>query len=160
MMNAMMKDSARTLAAGVVLIGILFSLSGCSPATSEESANFTSIYNTVLSGTCVNCHFPGGSAWQSGVTLDLSNMDNAYNDLLNRAVQNVSNPSQCMNVRRVQPGSPTTSFLMGVLFSDYNRNNFANVSGCQPSVAHLSYVNLSSTEKGNLATWINNGANR
>lgn len=159
-MKDMVKYGVRIFLVGASLAWTLFSLSGCSPATSEESANFASIYNTVLSGTCLNCHFPGGSAWQAGVTLDLSNMDNAYNDLLNRAVQNVSNPSQCMNVRRVQPGSPTTSFLMGVLFSDYNRNNFANVSGCQPSVAHLSYVSLSSAEKGNLATWINNGANR
>lgn len=120
--------------------------------------NFNSLFENIFSKiSCKSCHRPGGA---SGVNLDFTSADNAYNDLLNRGVEIPSNPSQCQTVRRVVSGQPGSSYLMGVLFNDYNKDNFAGVSGCRPNVAHLSQVNLSAAEKTALEGWIRGGAAR
>lgn len=128
------------------------------PGTSstEVSPTFTSLYTNVFGSlTCVNCHQPGGSAYTDGVnTLDFTSSSAAYNGLL-ATVQSPSNPSQCGSVKRVLSGSPTSSYLLGTLFSDYNIDDFAGSSGCRP-YAHT--INLGASTKNAIVQWIQNGA--
>ncbi len=158
-----MKRLFQILPSAVVIIVAGTVLLSCSKApdgaTSALTGTYDSLYTNVfnVSTKCKNCHQPGGS---SGVTLDFTNASNGYYDLITRGLEIPSNPSQCATVKRVSAGFPANSYLMGVLFSDYNANNFAGVSGCQPNVAHLSQVSMSASEKQALIDWITAGAAR
>lgn len=157
-----MKKISVYFAAAFVLIAI-----GCSKTTNQDLAKLrgqmavTPDFNTlfpILKENCKSCHRAGGSA---GVNLELnSTIDVAYNDLLSRSLENRSSPSTCQTVRRVQPGDPKKSYLMGTLFRDYNTTNFAGVAGCQPSFTPDHQDKLNDEEKRALATWIQNGAKR
>ncbi|MBX3017566.1 MAG: hypothetical protein KF767_06745 [Bdellovibrionaceae bacterium] len=133
-------------------------LAGCAQQTDSNANSFTQVYNASFSVTCMNCHAGAGSS--SGTNLDFTSADAAYAGLINVAVQIPSNPSKCGGVRRVVPGDATNSYLLGVLFSEDNHNNFAGSNGCQPPTAHLSLVNLSAAERSSLQAWINAGAAR
>ncbi len=156
------------LSATVALVFI-----GCSKVTKDDlvklsekdqsllplGPNFPSLYENIFgkSTTCKNCHQPGGS---SVVKLDFSNIDNAYNDLINRGLENPRSPSTCQTVRRVVPGNAKNSYLAGTLFPDYNTNNFAGVANCQPDVVHFSQTNLTPVQKDAIIGWIQAGASR
>lgn len=144
-----------TLAAGAV--ATLF-MAGCAQQTDSNANSFQQVYDASFSVTCMNCHSGAGSS--SGTNLDFTSADAAFAGLINVAVQIPSNPSKCGGVRRVVPGDATNSYLMGVLFSEDNRNNFAGSSGCQPPTTHLSLVNLSAAERSSIMAWINSGAAR
>lgn len=138
---------------------------GCAPAKSDEGdpavtdSTFTGIYNASFSVTCVNCHSPGASAYVDGVNIDFSTKSNARSDLQSRTVASPASPNSCPQVRIVVANDVANSYLMGVLFSQYNKNNFGGVNGCQPPYnSHLNHVNLSAQERVNIAAWISAGA--
>lgn len=129
--------------------------------TGTVTGTWSSLYANVFSDstTCKDCHRGAGSS--SGITnLDFSSSSTSYNQLVNVIVSNPSSPASCNTIRRVDPNQPTKSFLMGLLFSDYNTNNFGGQSGCQPATTHYSVHNviLSSTVKQAIIDWINAGA--
>lgn len=136
-------------------------LSGCGQLATPTatSGTFTSIYTSTLSKTtCVSCHEPGGSGYANGVTLDFSTQALAYQTLTSATVSNPSEKTNCSGVKIVYPSNASKSYLAAVLFSDYNANNFAGVSGCQPYTVHLQNLSLSADEKTSILNWINNGA--
>lgn len=145
---------------------VLFAI-GCSKPTNKDleklrgqqavSPTFDSLYNAMKS-TCADCHNPSGSAGH--LTLNLKgSADAAYHDLVNRKAQNPSSASTCQTVGRVHAGDPAKSFLMGTLYSNYSKNNFAGVTNCHPIVIPQ-HQNIFEDEKSALETWIRNGAKR
>lgn len=143
-----------------LILGVLATLPGCSPSPAGSTATtFTEVYNASFSVTCVNCHNPGHADY-ADTGLDFTNGDTAYNTMVNVLVSGPANPTTCGTVRRVNPGSAATSYLLGVLFSQDNTNNFAGVTNCRPPNAHIGYSNLSQAERTSIIAWINNGANR
>lgn len=141
------------LAAAATLV-----MSGCAKTAEESTATtFTEVYNASFSVTCVNCHTPGGS---SNTTLDFSSADTAYATLVGVAVSGPSSISTCGGVKRVAAGDATNSYLMGMLFTQDNRNNFGGSTNCQPPTNHRNFSNLSDAERTSIAAWINAGAAR
>ena len=140
-------------------LAVLLVVVGCSKTddkTTDFPATFSNIYSKILSVTCVNCHTTGGGS--SGVNdLDFSNANNGYSDLFS-LVKSPSSPSTCTSVRRVVKNTPSQSYLAGVLFSDYNIDNFAGSSGCKPNTKHLGYWSPSTAEKNAIIDWIAAGA--
>lgn len=148
----------------LVVAGLILALWSCSEDTkpnSTDTTKFTSIYTNIIRfHNCHSCHAPGGSAYDTdGVQLNFSTEDLAHSTLTTKFVTGNTSVGTCGAVRIVNT-SPQTSFLAGVLFSEYNTANFAGVTGCTPYSVHLSDQNLSTSEKDAIVTWINNGAPR
>lgn len=145
---------------GMGLVGGFLLTSGCAQSTSSNATTFTEIYNASFSTSCLTCHCGSCSADNLGVTLDFSNADTAYNQLVNTGVQMPSSPSSsCRNLKRVTANSPSTSYLMAILFSSYRTTGFGGQSDCVPYP--LQHDNLvSESEKSSIESWINAGAGR
>lgn len=149
-------------ACALVSLGSL-ALSGCAKKEDEfQEGTFSSVYHNTLKGTCISCHVPGGAAYDiSGVPLDFSSKETAYQTLLSKDVSGQSSsasPCGGKGIRIVNPNHPSDSYLVGVLIADYAINNFAGVSGCLPYAGHLYDTHLSTSEKSSLIKWIQGGA--
>ncbi|PWU17145.1 MAG: hypothetical protein C5B49_09455 [Bdellovibrio sp.] len=160
----MTKNTTTQWMVGLTVAGPLLILAACSGAGSGSTSDgsCTTTLRTLFSNnnfiTCVNCHQGSGSSSQTN--LDMTSADTAYNGLL-ATVQSPSNPSQCANVKRVVPQHPELSYLMGILFADYNSSNFGGVSNCQPPYAsHSQSLNLPPNAEADIKAWINCGANQ
>lgn len=138
---------------------VLFLAQGCQKLDEPASGTFSYVYQKTLSTACIECHVPSGAATQLyGVQLDFTLQATAYQTLTSSMVSGQSSVGACSSVRIVASGSPQTSFLAGVLFTDYFTTNFAGVAGCTPYSAHLNDQNLSDAEKASIISWIQNGA--
>ncbi|MCC7404443.1 MAG: hypothetical protein IT288_08600 [Bdellovibrionales bacterium] len=150
----------------LVVAGLILALWSCSEDTkpnSTDTTKFTSIYTNIIRfHNCHSCHAPGGQVFDNPtdpVELNFSTEDLAYSTLTSKNVAGPTSKGTCTGIKIVNT-TPQTSFLAGVLFSEYNTANFAGVTGCTPYSVHLSDQNLSSSEKSAIVTWINNGAPR
>ncbi len=137
----------------------MLAVTGCSQLQSDST--FTAIYKNTIEGSaeCISCHSPTGSATAlDGVQLDFSTQSQAYLTLTSKKVNGATARGTCGSVSIVSSGSPESSYLMGILFSDYGTNDFAGVSGCLPVTTHYSILNLTSSEKTAISQWISEGA--
>jgi hypothetical protein len=140
-------------------LAIALLLSACGKSTESTSGTFTQVYTNTLSRACIECHKPGTAATdQDGVTLNFSTQATAFSTLLESTVRGASSTGTCGSVKIVTAGSVENSYLAGVLFTDYHKDNFAGVSGCTPYAVHLQNQNLSASEKTTILDWIRNGA--
>lgn len=142
------------------LIAIVVARCGGDKKTSTSiQPTFTSIYSTILSQACIQCHVPSGVPYGSGVLLDFTSKTTAYTTLTTKVASGPTSGAACTtnNISIISAGSPSNSFLMGVLFTSYWGTNFAGV-GCTPYNAHLSDQALGSAEKAALEQWITSGA--
>ena len=134
---------------------LFFSCSKTDDKTTSTDATFSSIYTKILSVNCVTCHTTGGGS--SGVSdLDFSSQTNAYNDLMGT----VKKQSTCTSLRRVEPSTPSRSYVLALLIDDYNKDNFAGVTNCKPPVEHITNTRLNSTDKLAIIDWISAGASK
>lgn len=141
----------------------IFVTLGCNSSktadTTTTSGTFTDIYKSLLSTSCSGCHNPEGDVYKtSHVHLDFSTQATAYSTLTTLLVTGDTSKGICGNVKIVDPGSVSTSYLAGVLFSEYNVYNFDNYPNCKPYSAHLLDQHPSDSEKTSIISWINAGA--
>lgn len=145
---------------GAALAVFAFSLADCGQiplSTSPASGTFGSVYQSIQTSGCVECHAPGGSATLSNSTLDFTSQASAYSSLI--AASATSGGSNCASLKDVVAGSPSTSYMLGALITAY-RDNFSTATGttCQPTNSHGLTVALSAEEQASLVAWIQNGA--
>ena len=141
-------------------------LHGCgskdSSSTTAASGTFTNVYTTVLSTACIECHKPTGAATlQDNVKIDFSTQALAYSTLVTGSptVHGASSVGTCANAKLVTPSTVATSYLAGTLFSTYDVNNFAQISGCTPYAGHLAMtLGITTDQQTSITTWIQNGA--
>jgi hypothetical protein len=147
----------------LAVAGLILALWSCSESKTTDPNKFSSIYpNIIRFHNCHSCHAPGGQVYDNPtdpVELNFSTEDLAYSTLTSKTVAGPTSKGTCGGIKIVNT-TPQTSFLAGVLFSDYNAANFGGVSGCTPYSVHLSDQNLSTSERDAIVTWINNGAPR
>lgn len=157
MKNWIYENGLKTLGASLLLL--YFNGCGQTPTTTPASGTFSAVYVDTLSKACIECHVPSGAATaQDGVQLDFSSPTQAYNSLLNSTVHGSRSVGTCGSVKIVTVSNATTSYLAGVLFSDYYKSNFGGVSGCTPYAVHLQDQSLSADEKASIISWIKGGA--
>lgn len=149
--SRLFKWIAPLVAVGFILVVIRCSKSSTTPGT------FTDVYTNSLS-TCTQCHVSTITAAQDGAALDFSTQTNAYNSLMNHVVSGSVAKGTCGSVELVVPSTPANSYLLAVLFTDYNTNFASHNSGCTPYAAHLQDQHLSSAEESSMVQWIQNGA--
>lgn len=145
----------------LISLALLGFLSTACQNNKDEAATvtFTQVYTQTLSGTfCKNCHIPGGSAWTNGVRLDFSTKATAFNTLMSVLPTGSSSIHTCGQVAMVSAGSPSLSYLAGVVVNSYNTPNFAGVTGCTPINDHVVSAYASPAEQTAILTWIQNGA--
>ncbi len=151
----------------VVLSLLLLTLANCgkieeAAKTVEPAAGtFTYIYTKTLKTECIECHTPTGAATlEKRVAIDFTTQALAYKTLTEGLVAATDTVLICPNVKLVASGSPSTSYLAGLLLTEYYKSNdFADVSGCAPDSVHTEKKNaLSTVEKTSIADWITNGA--
>jgi hypothetical protein len=123
-----------------------------------DDGTFTNVYQNTLKTACIQCHVPGGAPTNDGVKLDFTDQNTAYQTLMGSNVSGQISVGSCGGIKIVNPGNPASSYLAGVLFSEYNTDNFAGVSTCKPYTAHLTDQNLSADEKTAIISWIQSGA--
>lgn len=140
------------------LILLALMVSACQKQEDSIEPNFTSIWEKKLSTSCANCHQPGGNAYLANVLVDFRDKNATYNWLLSAQVQGMTGSSDCWSVRIITPGSPEQSYLIGILSSSYNKNNFAGKNGCQPITDHIESQYASSKEQEAILNWIQNGS--
>jgi hypothetical protein len=122
------------------------------------SPNFTSIYSTILSPLCVQCHQPGGAAVQQGVNLDFTSQASAYQGLTTSHVSSINESGTCGSVPLVSAGNPSASYLLAVVAQAYNIPNFAGANGCTPLASHIENGYVNQSQAGAIAAWIHQGA--
>lgn len=148
----------------VILLGsLVLILARCGSQLTDTpapaSGTFGSVYNSLKSNNCTECHTPKGSATiDNHVALDFSTQALAYQTLTASTVSGTTSAGDCGGIKIVSPGNPSKSYLAAVLFKDYNTSGFADVTQCVPYNAHLTSFNLSSSEKTSIINWIQNGA--
>ncbi len=144
----------------VFVLGLIpFFLSNCGDKAADTSANFSTIYTSMLKTACAQCHVPGTPAYNTnGVHLDFTTSATAYSTLLANYVAGTSSTGTCSGIKIVAANAPTQSYLAGVLFQDYHVNNFAGKSGCTTYATHLSDQNITPAEEASILAWINAGA--
>ena len=132
---------------------------GCSSPkdTASSDSQFSAIYTKSFSVSCTNCHNPT-AAPSTFTNLDMTSEGAAYTGLMERVVK-PSASSTCPNDFRVSPGQPTKSYLLGVLFSDYQAS-YGGTPGCVPFVPHSGKDSLTAEEKSAIVNWIQSGAAR
>ncbi|MCB0342207.1 MAG: c-type cytochrome [Pseudobdellovibrionaceae bacterium] len=124
----------------------------------DVEPTFSSLYSKLFSTECASCHQPGGSGYVAGAPLDFSSTSTGYFSLF-QSVGGASNSGTCGSLSNVAAGSPSQSYLMGVVSSQYYEDNFGGVSGCTPINTHINgVVNLSTSEQAALEQWIQSGA--
>jgi hypothetical protein len=128
-------------------------------AIRREPGTFSDVYTNTLSQACVQCHVPGTATSQvSKVKLNFTTQQTAYQTLVASTVSGVTSSGICAGVKIVVPRNPDNSYLSAVLFSDYDKTDFAGVPGCVPYSLHQQDQNLSAEEKNSVLLWIQNGA--
>jgi hypothetical protein len=131
----------------------LFALTACGDLLPTTSGTFTDVYAKTLS-SCTQCH-DGSNATEYG-SLDFSTQASAYETLVGTTVTGPMAAGTCGQVPLVAAGSPSTSYLTAVLFTDYAAS-FSS-GGCVPYATHLEDQSISPEEKTSIETWITNGA--
>ena len=155
---ANMKKLFYTALIGLVLV-FLANCSKSNDLNSSEST-FSTIYTNTLNPSCIQCHKPGTPAYvTSGVRLDFTTQATAFSTLTTQNASGTTSGANCTSalIPYVQSASPTTSFLMAVLFSDHWSPSFV-ATGCAPYSVHHTDVSLSAAEKTAIVNWINAGA--
>ena len=147
----------------VLTLALPFFLTDCGKIPGLDgtpaSGTFGSVYRTITTANCTQCHVPGGAATtDSGVQLDFTSQATAYSTLTSLNVTATSSKNICNGVKIVKSGEPAKSYFAAVLISTYNTSNFAGVTGCTPYNVHLENQNLSEAEKTSIVSWIQNGA--
>ncbi len=148
-----LKDILTGAALSLTVVGgaFLLTLSGCTPNT--ESTTFKTVYNDVLSQSCVTCHSPGGQGSQNGATLDFTDQTTSYRTIFS----NVSGASSsgCTGFKNIVAGSPSTSYLLAVEDSSYNTTS----GSCTPITTHLNSIGvISAGKQAEIVSWVNAGA--
>jgi len=146
---------ARLATCALFLTVLLFT--ACQKQESIEPT-FSSIWEHRLSKSCANCHQPGAQADQANVHIDFRDKLAAYNGLLASYVKGLTGSTTCNSVKLVTGGFPEQSYLVGILVSAYNKNNFAGQIGCQPINDHIEGQYASPAEQEAILNWILSGA--
>ncbi len=147
-----------TLSFSFLLVDCGGSNSNTTQSAVVVTASFASIYSGILSQSCAQCHVPGAPAHDlNGVVLNFSSASAAYSTLKSSNVSGMSSTGTCGGIHIIGSDS-SHSYLAGVLFADYNTNNFAGVSGCQPYANHISDQHITSAQEAAIVQWINAGA--
>jgi hypothetical protein len=132
---------------------------GCSGTKDESTgtSQFTTIYNNSFAVQCASCHTstttPG-----THTNLEMGTADSAYAGFMERVTRPSGNTT-CTNDFRVVAGQPNKSYLLGLLFADYQAS-YSGSAGCTPPVIHLNGLNFTAAEKSAIVQWIQTGAAR
>lgn len=149
----------------LVTVLVALGLAGCgsSPSpTASTTTEFSKVWTIVQAKNCNTCHNASNSASATngfGV-INFASQATAYATLTGGStVKGVSASGNCGSVKLVAAANPTTSYLAGILFSDYNISNFGGVTGCTTAYnSHYSNATFSDADKATIIAWIKDGA--
>ncbi len=130
------------------------------PTTKVVSADFNSIYTEILSKNCVQCHEPEGSATVNNfVQLDFSTASSAYQTLTTETSTGVAanTNGQCFGVPLIVKSSPTESYMLATLSTQYNHTNFYKTD-CSPYLPDAHGATVSASDLDAIVKWIQDGA--
>ncbi len=167
-LRGMSKPTFRKLGLVVLFISMTMIFARCSQKNNAGSngnnstginytaGTFSYVYNKSLKTACIECHVP--DADQKGAKLDFTSQDTAYQSLLGNTVLGINSVGQCGALRIVEPGRPSSSYLLGMNVPSYRVDNFGDVTGCTPLNTHLTPPYLSDEEQNSIVSWIQSGA--
>lgn len=141
-------------------LSIIF-LASCSKKEDTMNPTYATLYSEVFSKRCVECHRPGGQAYQNSANLDFSTSSTGYNSMVGVSVSGITTiAGGCTGRKIVQASQPTNSYILGTFFSDYGLGGSTfGGAGCSP-YNHTGFANSvpTSREKTALVEWISKGA--
>lgn len=157
-MNAMASKLNRSKNLLGILAGAwVLALNGCGQLAELTPGTFSNVYSNTLK-SCAQCHDGTDASVENG-TVDFSSQALAYETLLAGTVSGITAAGTCAGVKLVDAGSPSTSYLLAVLFADYaSGTGFAGDGDCVPYATHLEDQNVSASEKASMVQWIQDGA--
>ncbi len=140
----------------VVITAAALLLARCSKNNSATPGTFTSVYETINSVGCAQCH--NGSDLD-GTTLDFSSQQSAYNALVNNTVMATDVVGTCGSLKLVNntASDPATSYLEAEIGNKtyYSSGSSFGPASCYP-YNHL--LGLNSDQISSITQWIQAGA--